>query len=292
MILKMIFVNIIKIIIKIPYSMLDYFYVKLDKKHIRRAKNIRLIPEEKYRKGGKYSYAEWAHVIGIFQTLINIYLDKTKNNKILDVGCGTGLLAIASEPFLVENGEYIGIDVIKKDIDFCKKHYKSQQFSFIHLNINNQAYAPRQQIKRQKWELYENSFDLVTALSVWTHLDEEDASFYFKEVARVLKSGGKAIVTFFLLDEIYEKNLNSRVNKKSRYHMTKQDKWIFDCPAYNSNDWFYPKWVKIPEFAIGVTSNGLNRLLIESRLKKVAVYPGNWKELPGVFFQDIVILEK
>jgi len=29
-----------------------------------------------------------------------VHLEKKENNVILDVGCGTGLLAIASEPFL------------------------------------------------------------------------------------------------------------------------------------------------------------------------------------------------
>jgi predicted SAM-dependent methyltransferase len=64
---------------------------------------------------------------------------------------------------------------------------------------------------------------LVTALSVWTHLNEADARFYFKEISRVLKPDGKAIVTFFLLDE---------------------------------------------------------------------QYPGNWKETPGAFFQDVLIFAK
>ena len=57
-----------------PYKLLDRFYIRLDRTHIRRTKNIRLIPTENNPRG-KYSYAEWVHVIGIsFQTLMFIHL--------------------------------------------------------------------------------------------------------------------------------------------------------------------------------------------------------------------------
>ena len=54
------------------YKVLDPIYIWLDKKHIRRTKNIPLIPSEANRRGGLYSYAEWSYIIGIFQTLMFI----------------------------------------------------------------------------------------------------------------------------------------------------------------------------------------------------------------------------
>ena len=101
-----------------PYHFLDNLYVPFDRKYIRRTRNIRLIPKERNRRGGKYAYSEWAHVIGIFQTLMFLHLQKKESNMILDVGCGTGLLAIAAEPFLEQDGKYTGIDVMKEDIAF------------------------------------------------------------------------------------------------------------------------------------------------------------------------------
>lgn len=72
------------------------------------------------RHGGKASYGEWCHVIGIFQTLMYQQLRNKTGNTILDAGCGTGILAIASEPFLGENGKYIGIDVQPEEIEICE----------------------------------------------------------------------------------------------------------------------------------------------------------------------------
>ncbi len=275
-----------------PYHLLDSLYVPLDQKHIRRTRNIRLIPNESNRRGGKYSYAEWAHVIGIFQTLMFLHLQKKENNMILDVGCGTGLLAIASEPFLGKDGKYIGIDVMKKDIDFCCSHYPSSNFEFIHFDVANVAYAPAQKGIKAKWPIESESIDLTTALSVWTHLNEEDALFYFKEISRVLKPNGKAIITFFLLDETYRNSLGIRSNQEGRFHMTLQDQWIFDQPSYGSNMWFHPKWAQVPENAIGVNEAGLERLSASSGMKLIEHHQGNWKEVPGVFFQDVLIFQK
>ncbi|MGK0307336.1 MAG: hypothetical protein ACI8RP_000288, partial [Urechidicola sp.] len=59
-----------------------------------------------------------------------------------------------------------------------------------------------------------------------------------------------------------------------------------------SKDWYYPEQLKIPENAIGVTKKGMSLLLAKSGLKMVNYYNGNWKEEPGVYFQDILIFEK
>lgn len=274
------------------YHLLDGLYLPLDRKHIRRTRNIRLIPNERNRRGGKYAYSEWAHVIGIFQTLMFLHLVNKKNNMILDVGCGAGLLGIASEPFLGQEGKYVGIDVMKKDIDFCRKHYPSANFEFIHFDVNNPAYAPAQKDGKLKWPIESESVDLSTALSVWTHLNEEDALFYFKEINRVLKPDGKAIVTFFLLDETYRNSLDIRARQEGRYHMTSQEQWVFDKSSYESDAWFHPKWVKVPENAIGVTEAGLDRLASSSGMTLIDHHQGNWKEVPGAFFQDVLIFQK
>jgi len=274
------------------YHLLDSAYVRLDQQQIRRTRNLHRIPQERGRRGGKYSYAEWAHVIGIFQTLLYLNLEKKDNNRILDVGCGTGLLGIASEPFVGPEGQYVGIDVNKRDIEFCRRQYPSPTFEFTHLSTNNPAYAPHQTKDRLQWPFERNVFDVALALSVWTHLNEADARFYLTEVIRVLKPGGKAIVTVFLLDETYHRSLALRSGQQGRYHRTSQDQWIFDQPAYGSEAWFHPRWARVPEQAIGITKAGLDGLASSAGLNLHEQYQGNWKEVPGMYFQDVLIFQK
>ncbi len=123
-------------------------------------------------------------------------------------------------------------------------------------------------------------------------MNKQDAAFYLTEVSRVLKENGKAIITFFYLDEHYRESLQKREKGPGRFHSTRQENWIFDRKAYDSLDWFTPKWTKVPEDAIGVTESGFNELLKNSRLKVADYYPGNWKEIPGLYFQDVFVLEK
>ncbi len=274
------------------YHLLDSLFRPLDQRYIRRTKNIRLIPDESNRRGGKHSYAEWAYVIGIFQTLMYSHLRNKESNTILDVGCGTGLLGIACEPFLGQGGKYFGIDVMKDDIDFCRRHFSPANFEFIHFDVSNPAYAPAQKNVKVKWPIESESIDLMTALSVWTHLNQEDALFYFKEIQRVLKPDAKAIVTFFLLDEMYENSIALRSHAEGRYHRTFQDQWIFDHPSYGSDAWLHPAWARIPENAMGVTTAGLNLLTSSAGLRLIEHHQGNWKEVPGIFFQDVLIFEK
>jgi len=274
------------------FKWIDKKFTATDREHIRRTRNIRLIPDFENRRGGKLAYGEWAHVIGIFQTIIYQALGKKSGNSILDAGCGTGLLGIASEPFVSGGGTYTGIDVMQDDIAYCKAHYNFDNYKFIHLDVANPAYAEKQSSQLKQWPIEDNSQDLVTALSVWTHLSEADAIFYMKEISRVLKKGGKAIVTFFYLNDEYKASLPKRSNSTGRFHNTNQQDWVFSVSAYNSKNWFTTPFVPTPENAIGVTEEGIEILQKSSGLQMVQHYPGNWKEAPGVFFQDILIFEK
>ena len=91
--------------------------------------------------------------------------------RILDVGCGTG----ANLEMLKQYGESEGVDVSDDALEFCRKKGLK-----VHKGLAEELPFP------------DETFDLVTALDVVEHLDDDIAGL--KEMLRVLKTGGKTLI--------------------------------------------------------------------------------------------------
>ena len=140
------------------------------------------------------------HYLDIFIELCNL----KPNQRILDVGCGIGRIAIPLTKYLDASGSYEGFDIVKKGIDWCKKNItkKYPNFRFLHIDLKNDLYnlSTEQAAKNFTFPYKDNDFDLVILTSVFTHMLSEDIENYTKEIHRVLKVGGKCLVTFFILN--------------------------------------------------------------------------------------------
>jgi SAM-dependent methyltransferase len=96
----------------------------------------------------------------------------TERPRILDVGCGTG----ANLELLARYGEAEGVDVSPEALAFCRER-----------GLRNVKQGAAERLP------YEDcSFDLVTALDVVEHLDDDTAGL--REMRRVLRPGGRAML--------------------------------------------------------------------------------------------------
>ncbi|MBW8812613.1 MAG: class I SAM-dependent methyltransferase [Caulobacterales bacterium] len=249
------------------------------------------IPPASKRGGGlgTFPYSEWCYTIGIFQTLIFENLPK-RPVRMLDVGCGVGRLYLAAKTYLTDGDSYLGIDVGKSFIDICNEQYTQPDVAFLHTEASNGYYAKGTGGGPAAWPIADGAQNLVTALSVWTHLREGDWRFYLNEVGRVLQPGGRAIISFFILDDLYQPEAKSATI--SRFYPQPENKWIFDAPVYESADWKCPTWADVPEVATAVPKACFDEAVAEASLRVVRYLPGQWKEQPGFFFQDVVVFEK
>ena len=126
-----------------------------------------------------------------------------KNSSVLDIGSGIGRIAIPLTDFL-EDGRYEGFDIMKPGIEWCKKNITSRfpHFRFTQVSLLNDLYRNTGQSASQFVFPYpDNSFDLAIATSVFTHMVPEEVIHYIEEIHRVLKTGGHAYLTFFVLNE-------------------------------------------------------------------------------------------
>jgi SAM-dependent methyltransferase len=97
---------------------------------------------------------------------------ETPRPHILDVGCGTG----ANLELLTEFGDVEGVDISPDALAFCRE----RGFS----NVRHGA--------AEKLPFADGSFDVVTALDVIEHLDDDLGSL--KEIHRVLRPGGRVLL--------------------------------------------------------------------------------------------------
>ena len=96
-----------------------------------------------------------------------------KNIKILDIGCGGGLL---SEPMCRLGATVTGIDASNKNINVAKLHSKKNN-----LKINYYCSSP------EKFKV-QHKFDVILNMEIVEHV--EDVNFFLKSCANLLKKNG------------------------------------------------------------------------------------------------------
>ncbi|XOV80914.1 MAG: class I SAM-dependent methyltransferase [Aestuariibacter sp.] len=106
-------------------------------------------------------------------------------DKFLDFGCGTGRLAIRVIPFL-EEGHYFGVD----------SHLRSlQALASYEIPVNDLAHKkPRVILDSSfQFDFLGEQFDWATDLFVTYHFDQETRMMAYKNLSKVLKTGGRII---------------------------------------------------------------------------------------------------
>ena len=96
-----------------------------------------------------------------------------KNLKILDIGCGGGLI---SEPMARLGGEVTGIDAAKKNIKIAALHSRKSKLKINYLNK-----SPEKLKEKEK-------FDIILNLEIVEHVD--DLNLYFNSCYNLLKKNG------------------------------------------------------------------------------------------------------
>jgi ubiquinone/menaquinone biosynthesis C-methylase UbiE len=204
------------------------------------------------------------------------------NQKILDVGCGSGRMALPLTKYLASDGAYEGFDIVKEGIQWCLKITKKYpNFNFHLADIYNKSYNPEGRYKSSEYVFpyKDNTFDFIFLTSVFTHMFPDDIERYFSEISRVLKIDGKCLFTFFLLNV---ESLNLIRNEKSSLNFK------YEFKNYSTID------KEVQEEAIA-----LNEDIIRRYYKKYGyniiqpVYYGGWCGRDKFLsYQDIVIANK
>ena len=224
---------------------------------------------EKIGEEFKYYFTELGHL--------------NPTDRVLDVGCGIGRMAIPLTSYLSPSGGYWGFDIVKSGITWCQKHIskKFSHFHFLHSDIYSQMYNPRGKLHadRYRFPFENNFFDFVFLTSVFTHMLPADLENYLGEISRVLKPGGRCFITFFILNaESLSLIRSGRSKIKFQYK-------IEGCLSDNH---------KVPETALAYEESILLQLFKKYYLTVVQpIHYGFWCQRENFLtFQDVVITQK
>lgn len=144
--------------------------------------------------------------ISIGETTVAWFIDQglRPTDRVLDLGCGIGRMALPLTKYLAGGGTYDGIEIARYKVDYCQRtvgnHYPN--FKFHHTNVFNKYYNPRGKVSAAEYRFpfANESFDFIFLVSVFSHMLPADMENYLSEIARVMDKGATCITTYFLMD--------------------------------------------------------------------------------------------
>jgi SAM-dependent methyltransferase len=127
------------------------------------------------------------------------------HERVLDVGCGSGRIALALLDYLDATGSYEGFDVNPQGIGWATRTItaRNPRFHFQVADVRNDHYNQGGTVPATDYPFpYDDAtFDLALVVSVFTHMRAPEVQHYMTELARVLRPGGRCLMTFYLLNE-------------------------------------------------------------------------------------------
>jgi SAM-dependent methyltransferase len=203
-------------------------------------------------------------------------------DRVLDIGCGIGRMALPLTRYL-DGGSYAGFDVGREMIRWCRRNItrRHPDFEFTWAPVHNSKYNPfgDRPGTEYRFPYEDSSFDFAFATSLFTHLKREETRHYLRETARVLKPGGRCLLTFFLLTPEAEREVAAGTSMLDFSHPVE---------GGATTD------PRQPEEAIAFRVDEVRALLAEAGLAvREPLHLGVWANAPGALtLQDIVVAQK
>ena len=215
------------------------------------------------------------------------YMGLEPGMNFLEIACGMGRDAFQLVEILGKAGSYIGIDVQRESIVWLSKNITrdNPNFKFYHFDAIHELHNPYGLKTTMDCPLpaESRSIDRIGLQSLLTHIFEDEVVHYLKEIARVLKPGGIAYVTFLLYSE--EIVSASRINDCTPYGLRFEYKYADGCYINN---------LQYPTGGVAYTEEAMMRMINRAGLKLTRPFlKGYWSGYhaqPDDDGQDVALL--
>lgn len=171
--------------------------------------NMNLVPGANLRiMVGPEAYRYFFYSMAEHFWLIRHVCGFKHDQHLLDVGCGCGKTAFALLRVIKKPGSYTGFDIQPRLIDFMQRFFKSQNIDdhfradCFPVSGNRMYTGAATGINPEEFTFpyEENHFDCAVLFSVFTHLRTLAMTNYVRNMARLLRPGGRVLVSCYLLD--------------------------------------------------------------------------------------------
>lgn len=144
-----------------------------------------------------------------------------RQSRVLDVGCGPGRLAIGILSAVGDIEEYVGVDVMKRVVDWCHRYITRYHptYRFTWIDVENARYNPSGQPIGEDFQLpfADQHFDIIYLYSVFSHMLPEHVAAYLAEFRRLLAPAGGIFLTLFVEDNVPDVTVNPPDYRRSRW---------------------------------------------------------------------------
>lgn len=153
------------------------------------------------RRGGRRTEVGWLRSARDILDLLAAatHRESLAGVRVLDIGCGTKLVKV-----LIEEGrpigEYVGLDIEPRIIDFNRDTIVDPRFSFHCLHVANEYYRPDAPplATLERYPVDDGAFDIVCGWSLLTHLSVEDIGHVLRLARRAVAPDGYFLGSIFL----------------------------------------------------------------------------------------------
>lgn len=178
----------------------------------------------------------------------------------------------------------MGLDIQPRAIAWATQAITSRHphFTFVAADVRSEHYNPHGGVSAEHYRLPfdDASFDVVFAASLFTHLLPGAAANYLRECGRVLRAGGRALISLFLSERHGRGGHNA-----FHYHFTHAVPGQPGIAVHDPRD---------PEAIVSYSRDHIFAAVADAGLKVERVIPGHWPDIPEPTLneQDLLVLSR